>query len=366
MYAQESRDEEKQRELKKLIRMLKRIKGRHTELVSVYIPSGYSLIEMINQLREERGTAENIKSKTVRKHVVSALEKIIAHLQSYRRTPENGLAVFCGNVAEKEGETDIRLFYVIPPEPIRTKLYWCDQVFRLEVLEEMVKEKEVYGIVCLDSKEADVALLRGKRIEHALHLDSIVPGKTHKGGQSAARFSRVREALREDWFKKVGEAANKILSQEDVQGVIISGPGPAKNDFLEGDYLYAKFKNKVVAVVDTGYTGEYGIEETIERAKDKLKELSITKEKNLLHEFFALLSKGEAVYGAERVKKALEAGAAKIVMVSEDLEDEFGFLEEECEKTGAEFKIISVDTREGSQFRELSGVGAILRFKIEV
>jgi len=58
-----------------LIKELEKIKGRHTELVSVYIPAGYNLYEVINQLVEERSTAENIKSKSTRKNVVAALEK---------------------------------------------------------------------------------------------------------------------------------------------------------------------------------------------------------------------------------------------------------------------------------------------------
>ncbi len=236
----------------------------------------------------------------------------------------------------------------------------------LDPLEEMVKERELYGIICLDGKEADIAFLRGKRIEPQTHLESIVPGKTHKGGQSAQRFARVREALKHDWLKKVGDVANQIFMKEekDLQGIIISGPGPVKEEFLKGDYLYAKFKNKVIAVVDTGYTGEYGLEETLERAKDKLKELGVMKEKEILNRFFRALSNDEAVYGKEKVRQALELGAIGTLLLSEDLEEELLDLEELAEKTGARVKIISCDTREGKQFRELGGVGGILRYRI--
>ena len=40
--------------LRKLLKQLAAIKGRHTELVSVYVPAGYSLHEMTNQLRQEQ------------------------------------------------------------------------------------------------------------------------------------------------------------------------------------------------------------------------------------------------------------------------------------------------------------------------
>ncbi|MFH1631125.1 MAG: peptide chain release factor 1, partial [Candidatus Aenigmatarchaeota archaeon] len=79
---------EKERyQLKKVIKELESIKGRHTELVTVYIPAGYSISDVMNQLRNEQGTAENIKSKSVRKNVVSALERILRQLQLYRQTP---------------------------------------------------------------------------------------------------------------------------------------------------------------------------------------------------------------------------------------------------------------------------------------
>jgi len=91
------------------------------------LPSGYSLHEVSNQLKQEQSTAANIKSKPVRKNVMTALEKIMRHLQLYKRTPEHGLALFCGNVSEKEGWPDIELWAIEPPEKIKVKLYWCDQ-----------------------------------------------------------------------------------------------------------------------------------------------------------------------------------------------------------------------------------------------
>ncbi len=359
---------EKERiKLRRLLRKLRSIRGRHTELISVYIPAGASLVDVINQLREERSTAENIKSKQVRKNVTAALDKIIAHLQAYRKTPANGLAVFCGNIGASEGETNIEIFAIEPPQPLKTKLYWCDQVFRLEPLEEMIREKDVYGIICLDRKEAAIAFIRGKNIEVVKTMESIVPGKTHKGGQSAQRFARIREGLKHDWLKKIGEVANQTFtSEEKLQGIIISGPGPLKNEFYKGDYMYAKLKKKVIAVVDTGYAGEYGIEETLRRAEDRLKQLAIMREKTLLDEFFKSLTEKKAVYGEEKVKKALEMGVVAKLLISEDLEEKFASIEEMAELQGVETKFISTSTNEAKQFLGLGGIGAILRFRIEI
>jgi len=168
--------------LKKLIRELESYKGRHTELISVYIPAGANIVDVANQLFEEKGTASNIKSKTTRKNVLAALEKIIQHLKNFRETPPNGLVVFCGNISPVEGKEDIRLWSFEPPEKLSTKLYWCDQVFVLDPLKDMLSEKEIFGLVVLDAREANIGLLEGKRIVPLKHLESTVPSKTVKGG----------------------------------------------------------------------------------------------------------------------------------------------------------------------------------------
>ena len=87
------------RELLKFIKNLERYRGRHTELVSVYIPSGYDMNKIINHLYQEQGTASNIKDATTRKNVNDSLERMIQHLRLFKKTPENGLAVFAGNTA---------------------------------------------------------------------------------------------------------------------------------------------------------------------------------------------------------------------------------------------------------------------------
>ncbi|OYT42578.1 MAG: peptide chain release factor 1 [Candidatus Aenigmarchaeota archaeon ex4484_224] len=184
-------NEEEKIKLKKLIKELEKIRGRHTELVSVYIPAGYNLVDVINQLRQEQSTAENIKSKTTRKNVLAALEKILQHLKLYRKTPDNGLVIFAGNVSEVEGRSDIRLWAIIPPEPLDTKIYWCDQVFVLEPLKEMVAEKEIYGLIVLDGKEASIGLLKGKKIVQLKKIDSFVPSKTIKGGMCVSEDTLI-------------------------------------------------------------------------------------------------------------------------------------------------------------------------------
>lgn len=173
---------EKQK-LKRFIRSLEKIRGRHTELVSVYVPAGYEMIKIIQHLQQEQGTASNIKDKTTQQHVIDSLERMIRHLRLYKKTPENGLAIFSGNVSDKEGKPDIQVFSIEPPLPLRMRLYRCDQTFVLDILADMSDIKETFGLIVLDKREANIGLLRGTQIQELTDMTSAVPGKTRAGGQ---------------------------------------------------------------------------------------------------------------------------------------------------------------------------------------
>ena len=148
--------------LKRILDELKGKRGRHTELVSVYIPKDYDLNGVVNQIEGERGTATNIKSTNTRKNVVDALERLIQFMRLYKKTPENGLALFCGNVSERDGVQDLRLWSVEPPEPITTRLYRCDKEFITKPLEDIVTPKDVYGLLVIDNKTATMATQIGR------------------------------------------------------------------------------------------------------------------------------------------------------------------------------------------------------------
>ena len=347
---------------------LNSVKGRHTELVSVYVPKGYDLIKIIQHLQQEQGTATNIKDAKTRKNVIDSLEKAIRHLRLYKRTPENGLAVFSGNASENESKIDIKVWSIEPTEPIRTRLYRCDQNFVVDILQDMMETREIYGLVVMDAREATIGLLRGSSIEVLTQLTSGVPGKIKAGGQSAARFARLREGALKEFFLRIGESINKqFLEMKELKGMIIGGPIPTKDEFMESHYLNNQLKKKVIGLKDLSYTGEFGLQELVEKSKDLLAEEEVAKEKKVMDRFFTLLGKEKAkvTYGKKKVDEALKLGAVEILLLSEDLDDdEIERYEEESSNVGTELRIISVDSAEGKQLKDLSGIGAILRYAL--
>ncbi|MGV8151292.1 MAG: peptide chain release factor aRF-1 [Candidatus Woesearchaeota archaeon] len=354
--------------LKHFVKELNPIRGRHTELVSVYVPSGYDMNAIINHLQQEQGTATNIKSKTNRDAVINALEKMIQHLKLVKRTPPNGLAAFSGNVAKREGFQDYRVWSIEPLNPINVRLYRCDKEFILEPLKEMAEDKSVYGLIVLDRREANIALLKGKSIIPLVNEESMVPGKFKAGGQSSVRFAQNRELAAKDFYKKIGDMAkDQFLQMLELKGILVGGPGPTKYEFVDGNFITTEVKNKILTIKDLSYTGEFGLQELVEKCDDVLANEDIAEEKKIMNKFFDILGKtpGKAAYGKDDVLSKIQMGAVDTVLLSESLEDEIiDQFTEEAEKMSTNVFIVSIETREGVQLKELGKIAAILRYEV--
>jgi peptide chain release factor subunit 1 len=364
-----SLSEKQKHELKKFVKELEGFRGRHTELVSVYIPAGYDLNKIINHLSQEQGTATNIKSAATRKNVITALEKMIQHLRIFKQTPPNGLAVFSGNVSEREGQEDFKVWSIEPPVPLNTRIYRCDKEFVLDLLRDMLETKEAYGLVVIDRRDASIALLKGKTIIPLLSTHSEVPGKFKAGGQSAQRFHRIIEGAAKDHYRKVADhMKEQFLGLKSLKGIIIGGPGPTKNDFIELGNIANELKKKIIAVKDLSYTGDFGLQELLDKSQDVLAQEEVADEKQVMGKFFDLLSKqpGKVSYGEAEVMKNLKTGAVDVLLLSEQLDDKkIDEFEKEAKSVGTEVKIISIETREGVQLKEIGKVAAILRYEVQ-
>ncbi|MEM2174736.1 MAG: hypothetical protein QXI58_03840 [Candidatus Micrarchaeia archaeon] len=136
----------KERELDRLLSILKKIKGSGTELISLYISDGYPLHEVTAKLTDEYSQAGNIKSKTTRKNVQAAIEKILNYLKTFKSTPKNGIAIFCGNISQDPSKVDVELYSIVPPYPIQVQLYRCDSTFLLDPLEGLKEKRKNMGL----------------------------------------------------------------------------------------------------------------------------------------------------------------------------------------------------------------------------
>ncbi|MGQ9718768.1 MAG: peptide chain release factor aRF-1 [Nitrososphaerales archaeon] len=405
--------------MRKILSELSTKRGRGTELVSLYIPPKKPLHEVSGALKDEYGTASNIKSDVTRTHVQDALVKIMQRLKLYDKTPENGLAIFCGALplspSAPLGSETLQLYEVLPHKPVQTYLYRCDDHFHLEPLLEMIKEEKIIGIISIDNTETGFGIVSGNRIEVVGVITSGVSGKHRAGGQSARRFERLREQEINDYFNRVARHAVKtFLEQYNIKGLILGGPGPTKDYFLKGEYLDYRLQNNILAVLDTSYAGREGVRETIERAESVLQDLRAVEEKELVKKFLGEVSsdKGLVVYGVKEVLDSLNRGNAHTIIISEDIglihlkaickkcgfvrekiinqksfipekqkliseacsscgsneievieKDFVEFLVDKVMNLGAKVEVISSKSEEGTMFKSFGGVGALLRYR---
>jgi peptide chain release factor subunit 1 len=294
---------------------------------------------------------------------------MIQHLKIYKQTPPNGLAAFSGNIAAQEGKKDFEVWSIEPPVPLKTRIYRCDKTFILDLLEDMLETKEVYGLVVLDRRDANIAYLKGKTIIPLQKTHSEVPGKIKAGGQSAKRYAKNTELAAKAHYKKVAEyVKEQFLSNKNLKGIIVGGPGPTKYDFVEGGFITNELRKKVIAIKDLSYTGDFGLQELVDKSDDVLAKEGIMEEKKAMGQFFNLLATkpGMVSYGEAEVMRNLKNGAVDTLLLSEELDDKkIEEFENEASAVGTNFKIISTETREGVQLRDIGKIGAILRYEVQ-
>ncbi|WP_049934948.1 peptide chain release factor aRF-1 [Haloplanus natans] len=339
---QDADDDRRKYEFRKVIEDLKEYEGSGTQLVTIYIPPDKQVSDVVAHVTQEHSEASNIKSKQTRTNVQDALTSIKDRLRYYDTyPPDNGIVVFSGAVDAGGGQTDmVTKVLESPPDPIQSFRYHCDSDFLTEPLEEMLSDKGLFGLIVLDRREANVGWLKGKRVEPVKSASSLVPGKQRKGGQSAQRFARLRLEAIDNFYQEVAEMANDLFVPErhDLDGILVGGPSPTKDEFLDGDYLHHELRDLVVGKFDVSYTDESGLYDLVDAAQDVLADQEVMKDKVQMEEFFENLHTGDlATYGFEQTRRNLVMGSVDRLLISEDLRKDVVIYD--CDG-GEEFEVI--------------------------
>jgi peptide chain release factor subunit 1 len=398
-------------EFRKVIEDLTEYEGSGTQLVSIYVPPDKQISDIVAHVTQEHSEASNIKSKQTRTAVQDALTSIKDRLRYYKNPPDNGMVLFSGAIDSGGGQTDmVTKVLENPPEPIQSFRYHCDSAFLTEPLEEMLMDKGLFGLIVLDRREANVGWLKGKRVEPVKSASSLVPGKQRKGGQSAQRFARLRLEAIDNFYQEVAEMANDLFvpKRHDLDGVLVGGPSPTKDEFLDGDYLHHEIQDLVLGKFDVAYTDESGLYDLVDAGQDVLADQEVVKDKKQMEEFFEKLHRGdEATYGFEPTRQNLVMGSVDRLLLSEDLRsdvvvydcgdtdeyelvdrrhstpdhtcddgteaevvertDAIEYLMELAEQRGTETKFISTDFEKGEQLYDaFGGIAGILRYSTGV
>ena len=333
----EKYDSVKLYKIRKTIEELSKIAGRGTELITVYIPKGKQLHEVITILKEEQGTADNIKSDLTRTHVVDSLSKVVQRLKLYKKTPERGLAIFCGALPREEGGPPgsevVKAFEIDPPKDMQTFLYRCDDHFHVDILKNMLKDENMIGFLAVDAKDAGWGLLHGDKIEVLKETSSGVAGKHRQGGQSAKRFQKLREMELTYYFNRLATITREyFIDIYPIKGLVISGPGPTKEEFINNNYLEYRLQNMIIATIDASYSGSEGIREAFAKSSDILSNFRMVEEKQIVEKLFNEINNntGLGIYGLDDIINHLKNNIVNKIIITDNTE--LYRIESKCKK----------------------------------
>lgn len=146
-------------------------------------------------------------------------------------------------------------------------LYLCDNKFHTEALSELLESDSRFGFIVMDGNGTLFGTLAGntREVIHKFTVD--LPKKHGRGGQSALRFSRLRDEKRHNYVRKVAELAVQHFITSDkvnVTGLVLAGSADFKTELSQSDMFDPRLANKVIKVVDVSYGGENGFNQVRE------------------------------------------------------------------------------------------------------
>ena len=323
--ADDAEKKERRLRLKIALEELSQMKGFGTELVTLIIPPDRKISDARTMLQNDHGQASNIKSKGTKKNVQGAIESAISTLNTFRTPGENGIAIFVGAIIIGNNRTRmVNIVIQDTPEPIQSFRYRCDSVFEITQLEEMLIDRNSYGLFVIDRGEAAFGLASGRRIHVQEHLVSNIMGKHRQGGQSAQRFERLIEEAAHKFFKRATEHACDywLPNIMDIQAIIVGGPGHTKDFVVKNNYFHHEVQKRIASpTFDVGYSNDSGIRELVGNAGSLMGEIELEGERIAVNRFLKEIMQPfpKATYGEMMIRQALDKGAVDTLLISEAL-----------------------------------------------
>jgi protein pelota len=222
------------------------------------------------------------------------------------------------------------------------------------------------ALICiLDDEEANLGLLTTAGIQE---IGSIELGLAKK---------RLKEDTKKTRLKNLANELVELNKNYTPESIIVASP------LFWKDELYKEIKEtsldlKKIKLEDIKSSGKRAFQELISTGSLKrlMKESRLEKETNLIEKLLAEIAKdsGLATYGVKYVEKAANLGAIETLLLTNKIinkfreKDQYDKIEQIIESTeqnkGLVF-IIPKDNDPGKKLDGLTGIAAILRYKLE-
>jgi protein pelota len=234
--------------------------------------------------------------------------------------------------------------------------------YQKQKLKEASEKKYLYLFCLLDREEALFAVSKKFGYEILVKIKGDVPKKNKE------------VSITKDFHQELLKALEVYAVRNNPEKIILASPAFYKEE-LAKKIKDQSIKNKIVLANCSG-VNEKSLDEVIKRPelKDVLKNSRAREEQLLMDELLAEISKENlATYGWKETKKAIEAGATRTLLITNDYiqqrkkEEKFSQLDELMKQVDAlqgKIKIISAELESGKKLNGLGGIAALLRYKI--
>ncbi|MHB9286403.1 mRNA surveillance protein pelota [Halobacteriales archaeon Cl-PHB] len=247
-------------------------------------------------------------------------------------------------------------------DEIEVEKWWKpDQRDRLEAAEEAAENPDV-AIATVEEGQAHVHTVA----QYGTEERATITAPTGKG-----EYARPRSELFQD--------LTDVLRRQDVDAIILAGPGFTKQDALDFIADEAPELTDKITTVDTSAVGDRGVHEVLKRGavEDVQQETRIAEESALIDDLMERIAEGVKVaYGPDQVATAADYGAIEHLLVLDerlraerqnegdwtvDVDDVL----ETTEQKGGEVTVFSGEFDPGRQLANLGGIAALLRYRLE-
>ena len=259
---------------------------------------------------------------------------------------------------------------IIPPIPLKINKYLCDNTFHTEYLHPLFKNYESYGLVMISGEDMLAYNINGTQINELYKYNIHRQKRQKKGGQSAARFSRIREGQIHEYVKTCVDILNRLYmnyeeSIPNIKGLIIAGIGDIKELIVKSEFLECKLSEIVTRVINIS---ELNIHAVLPLINDIILEIDIQEECVILRTIQEHIRMMKCVvYGYEDVYKNIQQGLIKDLYVHKSKLQDFGIeYVEQLKQLGGNVIELSIQNTESQTFiNGYGGVIGILWFEID-
>jgi protein pelota len=215
-------------------------------------------------------------------------------------------------------------------------------------------QRPLVVFVAIEEGEATLAVLRQFGLQEA---------GTISGPSSGKRTGKEED--RGPWFGEILLGLKQLVPE--TGAVLVVGPGFAKDKFLAWLKDHDRDMAKRCLVDSTAHAGVVGIREAMKRGLvDRVdKEARVAIETRMVEKVLeAIAAQSPSAYGEAEVKRALEAGAASLLLVTDRMvrEGNAEALLAFAKGTQCEAHVISTGHEAGKRLDLMGGSAALLRY----